>query len=121
MGLIPFLSPISIVQQMAAIAETVWQYQQQYESALDAFFEFKATGKVASSGPKLDMDRVEKLEKENVELKASLAEVLKRLAALEGNTKQAAPAAGGDAEDEKLKAERIAAYNARKAAKEEKK
>lgn len=34
---------------MAAIAETVWQYQQQYESALDAFFEFKATGKVASS------------------------------------------------------------------------
>ena len=29
-------------------------------------------------GPKLDMDRVEKLEKENVELKASLAEVLKR-------------------------------------------
>ena len=33
---------------MAAIAETVWQYQQQYESALDAFFEFKATGKVAS-------------------------------------------------------------------------
>merc|ERR1711953_1454912 len=86
-----------------------------------------------------DMDRVEKLEKENVELKASLAEVLKRLAALEGNTKQAAPAAGGDAEEdddvdlfgsddeeddaeaEKLKAERIAAYNARKAAKEEKK
>jgi len=124
---------------MAAIAETVWQYQQQYESALDAFFEFKATGKVASSGPKLDMDRVEKLEKENVELKASLAEVLKRLAALEGNTKQAAPAAGGDAEEdddvdlfgsddeeddaeaEIIKAERIAAYNARKAAKEEKK
>ncbi|CAG5112833.1 Oidioi.mRNA.OKI2018_I69.chr2.g7004.t1.cds [Oikopleura dioica] len=125
---------------MAAIAETVWQYQQQYESALDAFFEFKATGKVASAGPKLDMDRVEKLEKENVELKATLAEVLKRLAALEGNTKvQAAPAAAGDAEEddddvdlfgsddeddaeaEKIKAERVAAYNARKAAKEEKK
>ena len=29
-------------------------------------------------GPKLDMDRVEKLEKDNFELKASLEEVLKR-------------------------------------------
>merc|ERR1712174_25207 len=77
---------------------------------------------------------------ENVELKATLAEVLRRLAALEGNTKQAAPAAGGDAEEEdddvdlfgsddeeddaeaeKIKAERVAAYNARKASKEEKK
>merc|ERR1711953_364645 len=117
-------------------------YQQQYESAHDAFFEFKATGKVASAGPKLDMDRVEKLEQENAELKATLAEVLKRLAALEGNAKEAAaaPAAGGDGEEEdddvdlfgsddeeddaeaeRVKAERIAAYNARKAAKEEKK
>ena len=47
-SLLFFMNCIFNYLKMAAIAETVWQYQQQYESALDAFFEFKATGKVAS-------------------------------------------------------------------------
>merc|ERR1711937_808272 len=110
MGLIPFLSPISIVQQ--ALAE---------ES--------------------LDMDRVEKLESENADLKKKLADVLARLSKIEGQLKggaapAAAPAAAAEDDDdvdlfasddevdeeaERIKAERVAAYEARKAAKEDKK
>merc|ERR1712223_500217 len=73
----------------------------------------------------LDMDRVAKLETENADLKKKLEDVLARLSKIEGQLKGgAAPAPAAeeeDAEAEKIKAERIAAYNARKSAKEEKK
>merc|ERR1712168_789824 len=83
-------------------------------------------------------DRVAKLETENADLKKKLEDVLARLSKIEGQLKGgAAPAAEEeddddvdlfgsdddeeDAEAERIKAERIAAYNARKSAKEEKK
>merc|ERR1711929_31254 len=86
-------------------------------------------------------DRVAKLETENADLKKKLEDVLARLSKIEGQLKGgAAPAAAPaaeeddddvdlfgsddeeeDAEAERIKAERIAAYNARKSAKEEKK
>merc|ERR550519_3018258 len=86
------------------------------------------------------MDRVEKLESENADLKKKLADVLKRLSNIEdklakGGAPAPAPAAEEDDDDvdlfasddeedeeaERIKAERIAAYNARKSAKEDKK
>merc|ERR1719394_1810455 len=105
---------------------------------------FKATGKTASSKARrlveVDMDRVEQIESENKQLKDQIASILKRLEQLESQVKggvSAAPAPaaeeddddvdlfGSDDEDdaaaEELKAKRIADYNARKAAKEEKK
>merc|ERR1712050_674006 len=106
-----------------------------YESAMNAYQYFKATGKVMQASS-LDMDRVEQVEQENAELKKQLATILKRLDEIEGRMGgNAAPKKeeedddvdlfGSDDEDdaeaEKLKAERIAAYNARKAAKEDKK
>merc|ERR1712025_457458 len=87
----------------------------------------------------VDMDRVEQIESENKQLKDQIASILKRLEQLESQVKggvSAAPAPaaeddddvdlfGSDDEDdaaaEELKAKRIADYNARKAAKEEKK
>merc|ERR1711937_996490 len=101
---------------------------------------FKATGKTASSKARklveVDMDRVEQIESENKQLKDQIASILKRLEQLEGQVKGGAPAPveeddddvdlfGSDDEDdaaaEELKAKRIADYNARKSAKEEKK
>ena len=88
------------------------------------------------------MDRVAKLETENADLKKNLQDVLARLSKIEGQLASggapaaAAPAAEEDDDDvdlfasdddevdeeaERIKAERIAAYNARKSAKEEKK
>merc|ERR1711892_1588125 len=87
------------------------------------------------------MDRIAKLETENAGLKKKLDDVLARLSNIEGQLKNgAAPAAAAkeeeedsdvdlfgsddeeeDAEAERIKAERIAAYNARKSAKEDKK
>merc|ERR1712135_147339 len=78
----------------------------------------------------VDMDRVEQIESENKQLKDQIASILKRLEQLESQVKGGvsatpAPAAEEDDEDdaaaEELKAKRIADYNARKAAKEEKK
>merc|ERR1712147_501052 len=95
--------------------------------AWDAYQVFKATGKTvqAQKEANLDMDRIAKLETENADLKKKLDDVLARLSNIEGQLKGgAAPAAAAeeeDAEAERIKAERIAAYNARKAAKEDKK
>merc|ERR1719511_118958 len=110
---------------------------------MDRFQVFKATGKTfqALAEESLDMDRVEKLESENADLKKKLADVLARLSKIEGQLKggaapAAAPAAAAEDDDdvdlfasddevdeeaERIKAERVAAYEARKAAKEEKK
>merc|ERR1712062_604939 len=78
-------------------------------------------------------DRVAKLETENDTLKKQLADVLARLSKIEGQLKGGAPAApeeedsdvdlfaSDDEVAERIKAERIAAYNARKSAKEDKK
>merc|ERR1712141_61525 len=90
--------------------------------AMDAYHVFKATGKTAQAQKEdsLDMDRVAKLETENDTLKKQLADVLARLSKIEGQLKGGAPAAP-DEEAERIKAERIAAYNARKSAKEDKK
>merc|ERR1711976_865158 len=108
---------------------------------MGAYQVFKATGKTVQvqKEANLDMDRVAKLETENADLKKKLEDVLARLSKIEGQLKGgAAPAPAAeeddddvdlfgsddeeeDAEAEKIKAERIAAYNARKAAKEEKK
>merc|ERR1712223_1884743 len=109
---------------------------------MDRFQVFKATGKTfqALAEESLDMDRVEKLESENADLKKKLADVLARLSKIEGQLKGgAAPAAPAAAEEddsdvdlfasddevdeeaERVKAERVAAYEARKAAKEDKK
>merc|ERR1712186_20812 len=99
---------------------------------------FKATGKrIVKSADNLDMDRVEKLETENKDLKQKLADILARLSKIEGQLGGSAPAPAAadddedvdlfgsddeeDAEAEKIKAQRIADYNARKAAKEDKK
>merc|ERR1711993_38362 len=106
--------------------------------AMDAYHVFKATGKTAQAQKEdsLDMDRVAKLETENDTLKKQLADVLARLSKIEGQLKGGAPAAAQeedsdvdlfasddevDEEAERIKAERIAAYNARKSAKEDKK
>merc|ERR1712066_139888 len=86
------------------------------------------------------MERVEQIETENKALKKQIAEILKRLENIEGRLQSSTPAPKdeGEAEDsdvdlfasddeeedaeaERIKAERIAAYNARKAAKEDKK
>merc|ERR1712178_77882 len=113
------------------------------EGAWDAYQVFKATGKTVQvqKEANLDMDRVAKLETEDADLKKKLEDVLARLSKIEGQLKggtapAAAPAAEEDdddvdlfgsddeeedAEAERIKAERIAAYNARKSAKEEKK
>merc|ERR1712183_871452 len=100
-----------------------------------------ATGKTFQvlSEESLDMDRVEKLESENSDLKKKLADVLARLSKIEGQLASGAAAAAAaaveddddvdlfasddeeDAEAERIKAERIAAYEARKSAKEDKK
>lgn len=103
----------------------------QYTNSLNNYHEYKATGKVANQ---LDMDRVEKIEKENAELKTTLKKILDRLDTIESRfAKEAAPAAveaedsdvdlfGSDEEDdeenERLKAERAAAYNERLKAKQ---
>merc|ERR1712147_333535 len=106
--------------------------------AWDAYQVFKATGKTvqAQKEANLDMDRIAKLETENADLKKKLDDVLARLSNIEGQLKGgAAPAAaakeeeddddvdlfGSDDEEEDAEAERITAYNARKAAKEDKK
>merc|ERR1719259_1507498 len=125
---------------MANIIESAWLNRAHYEGAMDRFHVFKATGKTfqALAEESLDMDRVEKLESENADLKKKLADVLARLSKIEGQLKggaapAAAPAAAAedvdlfasddevDEEAERIKAERVAAYEARKAAKEDKK
>merc|ERR1712134_220498 len=130
-------------RNMSQISESVWSNRCYYEAAMDAYQVFKATGKTASSKARrlveVDMDRVEQIESENKQLKDQIASILKRLEQLESQVKggvSAAPAPaaeedddvdlfGSDDEDdaaaEELKAKRIADYNARKAAKEEKK
>merc|ERR1712170_117218 len=133
-------------RNMSQISESVWSNRCYYEAAMDAYQVFKATGKTASSKARrlveVDMDRVEQIESENKQLKDQIASILKRLEQLESQVKGGAsavaapaPAAeeddddvdlfGSDEEDdaaaEELKAKRIADYNARKAAKEEKK
>merc|ERR1712170_130147 len=123
-------------RNMSQISESVWSNRCYYEAAMDAYQVFKATGKTASSKARrlveVDMDRVEQIESENKQLKDQIASILKRLEQLESQVKGGAsavaapaPAAEEDEEDdaaaEELKAKRIADYNARKAAKEEKK
>merc|ERR1712029_325086 len=129
-------------RNMSQISESVWSYRCYYEAAMDAYQVFKATGKTASSKARrlveVDMDRVEQIESENKQLKDQIASILKRLEQLESQVKggvSAAPAPAADEDDvdlfgsddeddaaaEELKAKRIADYNARKAAKEEKK
>merc|ERR1712227_232274 len=130
------------LKMSAAIAESAWVNRAQYEGAWEAYQVYKATGQTVQQQKEsnLDMDRVAKLETENADLKKQLKDVLARLSKIEGQLAggDAAPAAAKeeeddddvdlfgsdeeeDAEAEKIKAERIAAYNARKAAKEEKK
>merc|ERR1712088_18382 len=127
-------------RNMSQITESIWSNRCYYEAAMDAYQVFKATGKTAQSKTRklveVDMDRVEQIESENKQLKDQIASILKRLEQLEGQVKGGAPAPveedyddvdlfGSDDEDdaaaEELKAKRIADYNARKAAKEEKK
>merc|ERR1712025_637452 len=114
-------------RNMSQISESVWSNRCYYEAAMDAYQVFKATGKTASSKARrlveVDMDRVEQIESENKQLKDQIASILKRLEQLEGQVKGGAPAPvdEDDAAAEELKAKRIADYNARKAAKEEKK
>merc|ERR1711988_38068 len=118
-------------RNMSQISESVWSNRCYYEAAMDAYQVFKATGKTASSKARrlveVDMDRVEQIESENKQLKDQIASILKRLEQLESQVKggvSAAPAPAAEEDDaaaEALKAKRIADYNARKAAKEEKK
>merc|ERR1712078_793768 len=120
-------------RNMSQISESVWSNRCYYEAAMGAYQVFKATGKTASSKARrlveVDMDRVEQIESENKQLKDQIASILKRLEQLESQVKGGvsaapAPAAEEDEDDaaaEELKAKRIADYNARKAAKEEKK
>merc|ERR1712157_234006 len=116
-------------RNMSQISESVWSNRCYYEAAMDAYQVFKATGKTAQSKTRklveVDMDRVEQIESENKQLKDQIASILKRLEQLEGQVKGGAPAPVEEDEDdaaaEELKAKRIADYNARKAAKEEKK
>merc|ERR1712157_361992 len=121
-------------RNMSQISESVWSNRCYYETAMDAYQVFKATGKTASSKARrlveVDMDRVEQIESENKQLKDQIASILKRLEQLESQVKggvSAAPAPAAEEDDdddaaaEELKAKRIADYNARKAAKEEKK
>merc|ERR1712012_1184892 len=107
-------------RNMSQISESVWSNRCYYEAAMDAYQVFKATGKTASSKARrlveVDMDRVEQIESENKQLKDQIASILKRLEQLESQVK-----GGVSAAPEELKAKRIADYNARKAAKEEKK
>merc|ERR1712086_71148 len=125
-----FESDFDCLTDMSAfIAESTWVNRAHYEGAWDAYQVFKATGTTvqAQKEANLDMDRIAKLETENAGLKKKLDDVLARLSNIEGQLKNgAAPAAAAkeeeeDAEAERIKAERIAAYNARKSAKEEKK
>merc|ERR1711937_724928 len=114
-------------RNMSQITESIWSNRCYYEAAMDAYQVFKATGKTAQSKTRklveVDMDRVEQIESENKQLKDQIASILKRLEQLEGQVKGGAPAPDeeDDAAAEELKAKRIADYNARKAAKEEKK
>merc|ERR1711990_1968 len=127
-------------RQMAQLADSVWLNRSFYEQSMDAFQVFKATGKVSVvKSADVDMERVEQIESENKQLKKQIAEILKRLEAVEGRLSDqtsSSPAAAkeedsdvdlfgsdeeDDAEAERIKAERIAAYNERKAAKEDKK
>merc|ERR1711909_31352 len=127
-------------RQMAQLADSVWLNRSFYEQSMDAFQVFKATGKVSVVKlADVDMERVEQIESENKQLKKQIAEILKRLEAVEGRLSDqtfSSPAAAkeedsdvdlfgsdeeDDAEAERIKAERIAAYNERKAAKEDKK
>merc|ERR1711935_407745 len=116
-----FESDFDCLTDMSAfIAESTWVNRAHYEGAWDAYQVFKATGTTvqAQKEANLDMDRIAKLETENAGLKKKLDDVLARLSNIEGQLKNgAAPAA----EAKRIKAERIAAYNARKSAKEEKK
>merc|ERR1712156_1014022 len=129
--------------EMANIVESAWLNRAHYEGAMDAYHVFKATGKTAQAQKEdsLDMDRVAKLETENDTLKKQLADVLARLSKIEGQLASgaapAAPAAAAEEDDsdvdlfasddevdeeaERIKAERVAAYEARKADKEDKK
>merc|ERR1712156_659945 len=134
-----FESDFDCLTEMANIVESAWLNRAHYEGAMDRFQVFKATGKTfqALAEESLDMDRVEKLESENADLKKKLADVLARLSKIEGQLKggaaPAAPAAAAEEDDsdvdlfasdeeaERIKAERVAAYEARKAAKEDKK
>merc|ERR1711893_490123 len=113
-------------RNMSQISESVWSNRCYYEAAMDAYQVFKATGKTASSKARrlveVDMDRVEQIESENKQLKDQIASILKRLEQLESQVKGGASAVAAPAPAaEELKAKRIADYNARKAAKEEKK
>merc|ERR1711935_160891 len=137
-----FESDFDCLTDMSAfIAESTWVNRAHYEGAWDAYQVFKATGTTvqAQKEANLDMDRIAKLETENAGLKKKLDDVLARLSNIEGQLKNgAAPAAAAkeeeedsdvdlfgsddeeeDAEAERIKAERIAAYNARKSAKED--
>merc|ERR1712193_317498 len=139
-----FESDFDCLTDMSAfIAESTWVNRAHYEGAWDAYQVFKATGKTVQvqKEANLDMDRVAKLESENADLKKKLADVLARLSKIEGQLKggaapAAAPAAAAEDDDdvdlfasddevdeeaERIKAERVAAYEARKAAKEDKK
>merc|ERR1712176_816281 len=139
-----FESDFDCLTEMANIIESAWLNRAHYEGAMDRFQVFKATGKTfqALAEENLDMERVEKLESENADLKKKLADVLARLSKIEGQLASgatSAPAAAAPAEEddsdvdlfasddevdeeaERIKAERVAAYEARKAAKEDKK
>merc|ERR1712087_426719 len=70
------------------------------------------------------MERVEKLESENADLKKKLADVLARLSKIEGQLAsgaKSAPAAAAPAEDDDSDVDLFASDEARKAAKEDKK
>merc|ERR1712080_440909 len=112
-----------------------------YEAALSSFQTYLATGEMGEDP--MVIARVEEVERENAALKKDVATILARLAALEsklGGDDPKSTSCGAaddeaddddvdlfasdeeeDAEAERIKAERVAAYNARKAAKEEKK
>merc|ERR1711976_322933 len=118
-------------RNMSQISESVWSNRCYYEAAMDAYQVFKATGKTASSKARrlveVDMDRVEQIESENKQLKDQIASILKRLEQLESQVKGGAsavaapaPAAEEDDDDVDLFGS-DEDYDARKAAKEEKK
>merc|ERR1712156_657383 len=73
-----FESDFDCLTEMANIVESAWLNRAHYEGAMDRFQVFKATGKTfqALAEESLDMDRVEKLESENADLKKKLADVL---------------------------------------------
>merc|ERR1712179_145205 len=72
-------------RQMAQLADSVWLNRSFYEQSMDAFQVFKATGKVSVvKSADVDMERVEQIESENKQLKKQIAEILKRLEAVEG-------------------------------------